>query len=166
MASNRFANKARVLQRMAQLPSAIKDAVRIAQQQNAAELTAAIKGAAPVDTGDLRDSVRAWKEGETVPSGTLSAGGSGETLPELAFAVTAGDDKAFYARWVEFGTVAGRVGGVTRNASGRVRKVYRDHPGTAAQPFFYPIYRSLKKRLLNRVARAAGKGARKAAGGG
>ncbi|MDF1720519.1 MAG: HK97 gp10 family phage protein [Minwuia sp.] len=58
----------------------------------------------------------------------------------------------FYARFVEFGTKGG----------GKNRP---DHAGTAAQPFLFPAYRILKKRLkgrINRSVKAAVKQAAKA----
>jgi hypothetical protein len=39
------------------------------------------------------------------------------------------------------------------------------HPGTAAQPFFYPSYRALKKRAKSRMSRAAKKAAQRVAAG-
>lgn len=53
---------------------------------------------------------------------------------ELQRKVIAGDGEAFYGRWVEFGT-----------------------SDTPAQPFFYPAYRLLKKRIQNRLKRSVAK---------
>ena len=63
--------------------------------------------------------------------------------------------KHYWARFVEFGTKAG----------GKNRP---DHPGTQAQPFLFPAYRILKKRIVGRIRRsvkAAVKEAAKDTGG-
>lgn len=62
---------------------------------------------------------------------------------ELQIIVQAGGKKAPHARWLEFGTVK-----------------------AAARPFFWPSYRSLRKRIKSRASRASGKAAKKVAAGG
>lgn len=62
---------------------------------------------------------------------------------ELAVIVQAGGPKAIHARWNEFGTVK-----------------------MPAQPFFFPAYRALRKRIRSRVNRASKKAAEKVAAGG
>lgn len=52
---------------------------------------------------------------------------------------------ALHARWVEFGTKGGVLG------------------SQPAQPFMFPAYRLLRKRVRNRIGRAIGKAARKVA---
>jgi hypothetical protein len=61
-------------------------------------------------------------------------------LDDLVAAVKAGDAKAFYARWVEFGT----------------QKMQ-------ARPFFFPAYRALKKRVKSRINREMKKAIREGA---
>ncbi|MEX1244867.1 MAG: HK97-gp10 family putative phage morphogenesis protein [Thermoanaerobaculia bacterium] len=56
---------------------------------------------------------------------------------ELARKVRAGDKAAFYARFVEFGT-----------------------PKSPAQPFFFPTFRLLRKRIQGRTKRAVAKAVR------
>lgn len=114
---------ARLNRRMKVIPLAARQAVQPALDKSADELVAQIERLAPVDEGDLRDSAEA-RPGEH----------------ELQRVVTVGDDVAFYARWVEFGTVE-----------------------NAPQPYFFPAYRLLKKRLSNRIKRAIGKAVREAA---
>jgi HK97 gp10 family phage protein len=127
MANNRFSNKSRALKRMAALPAAIKVETKAALLKNAVMVMEAQRQAAPVDDGDLRESGKVKDISDSA---------------RIAVQVGFGDEKAFYARMVEFGT-----------------------PKQHAQPFFYPVYRSLKKRVIASIARAAGKGARKAVGG-
>jgi HK97 gp10 family phage protein len=49
----------------------------------------------------------------------------------LTATIYAGNDEAYYARWVEFGTVK-----------------------MAAQPFFYPSYRALRKKAKSNIKRS------------
>jgi hypothetical protein len=75
----------------------------------------------------------------------------------LIITIYAGSDEAFHARWVEFGTAPHLNGGRFAGSS---------HPGTAAQPFFYPSYRATRKRAKGRVTRAVNKAAKRIAAGG
>lgn len=70
---------------------------------------------------------------------------------------------SFHARFLEFGTAASTKGQRIRNASGRVRRARRSHPGTTAQPFFFVAVVSLKKRVRTRVTRALRAAAKKVA---
>ena len=51
------------------------------------------------------------------------------------------------------------------SAADRVFKVVAG-PGTTAQPFFYPAYRAVRKRVKGRVTRSITKSAKKVAAGG
>ena len=82
--------------------------------------------------------------------------------PALKWRVTAGDETAFYARMVEFGTAPAKRGQTVTNKSGRSRKSARTHPGTSARPYFFPAYRALRKSLKTRLSRAFTKAKRKA----
>lgn len=78
------------------------------------------------------------------------------------------------AHLVEFGTaphaiapkkgkaVLADVGGQPPAVFGKAVK----HPGTQPQPFFFPAYRALKRRVVSRMARASGQAIEKAAKGG
>lgn len=107
----------RLQQRMDAIPREVRQVVQPALDKSAQELAARQRSLAPRDDGDLQASIR-------VEPGDH----------ELARKVLAGDDRAFYARFVEFGTLEAE-----------------------AQPFFYPAYRLLKKRLSGRIKRAISK---------
>lgn len=111
---------ARLNARMNAIPKNVREAVQPALDKSATELVGMQKTLAPVDEGDLQDSIRS-EPGDH----------------ELQRKVIAGDDKAFYARWREFGTAS-----------------------QAASPFFYPAFRLLRKRLTNRIKRSIGKAVR------
>ena len=108
---------ARLNRRFAAVSQAARDAVVPALDQGADQLVAAAKHLAPEDDGDLKDSIR--KEDGEHP---------------LQRVVKAGDDAAFYAMFVEHGTV-----------------------DKDAQPFLFPAYRLHKRQVENRIRRAIGK---------
>jgi len=97
----------------------------------------------------------------SAPLGSLfSSRISSDTPDDLRVTIFAGAwgamKDAFYARWVEFGTKAGVKGGRTPDARAdgrRTRRVYRTHPGTKAQPYFFPPFRRLKGRALAGLVR-------------
>jgi len=110
--------------KLGRLKPAVRRHIEKAIELNARDVRdlAASFAARSSDTGDLVRSIRAV----SYTSGRATR-----------WRVIAGDEKAFYARWVEFGTAA-REG----------------HPGTAPQPFFFVAYRALRKRLRGRLTRA------------
>tara|TARA_R110002020_G_scaffold61270_3_gene165023 strand:+ start:282 stop:656 length:375 start_codon:yes stop_codon:yes gene_type:complete len=113
---------ARLSKRFEAVPKAVKAAVEKAVEQCAEELVALAKTLAPEDRGDLKESIR------------VEAGEH-----DLARKIVAGDQDAFYARWVEFGTL--------------------DQP---AQAFLFPAYRLLREKFKRRIDRAARKAIKEA----
>lgn len=99
-------------------------------EKSADEIVALAKRLCPVDQGDLRDSI-GWTWGDAPEGSVVLASTKGAVLRITIFA---GNDEAFYARWVEHGTAA-----------------------MAAHPFFFPAFRILKKRANNRTKRAVAK---------
>jgi HK97 gp10 family phage protein len=138
------------------LPVAAKAAMQVAIGQMADEIVALAKGLVPVDSGDLKDSI-AWTWGK-VPKGALTLGkvAAATIGGDLTATVYAGNDKAYYARWVEFGTAPHINGGMFAG---------RQNRGTHARPFFYPAYRANKKPGLRRIRAAVRKSARDVAAG-
>lgn len=114
MADNEFTNKDRMRRRFAAIPQAIRAELHRVTLQNATELRDAQTRIVPVDSGDLRDSHKI----EDRSDGVI-----------VDVRVSAGDEKAFYARFVEFNQ----------------------------QPWFFPSYRALKRRMKSRRARAVNK---------
>lgn len=178
--------------KLAAIPAAVRLEMRNALATNADELADMMRRLAPADTTKLRRSI-GWRFAtggdDTSSRSGLRAGRAAQSVAkgnsELAVEVFAGDRErtgAYYARWVEYGTAAGvrkrsrsysqGKGGPGLNlrstASGgkkRTRKVYRTHPGTRAQPFFWPAYRALKRRMQSRLTRAMTKAIKQTAGG-
>jgi HK97 gp10 family phage protein len=112
-----------------ELPKRVEEATRAAMEKSAEELVAMMKRLAPIDTGDLQMSI-SWTWGDA-PDGAVVVGESAEDSRGLKITIYAGSKAAYYARWVEFGT--------------------KEQP---AHPYFYPAYRSLRKRIKSRTTRA------------
>lgn len=117
-----------------------RDEIRRAMETSADEIVALAKSLAPVDKGDLKDSI-GWTWGKA-PKGAMTLGKVQSDGVDSEFTITiyAGNSKAYYARWVEFGTQ--KMG---------------------AQPYFYPSYRALRRRSKSRVTRAVTKAIKKVA---
>jgi HK97 gp10 family phage protein len=123
--------------RMAAIPKAVREAVTPALSKSGDELAGAMKTLAETsrETGALIDSIAVTPGGQTTPP--YSQPGASRVVPENAVAVTAGNSKVRYAHLVEYGTTK-----------------------MAAEPFFWPAYRLLKKRLQSRIKRSIGKAVR------
>ncbi|MFN3746701.1 MAG: HK97-gp10 family putative phage morphogenesis protein [Hyphomicrobiaceae bacterium] len=138
-----------LVDKLGRLPPAARKHIRAAIAQSAREMAALVRAAAPVDTGQLRDSVGytfgAFEENKRSRSRISSASAEGVADPDLTAQVHAGGGAAFYARFVEFGT---------RN------------PSRPARPFFYPALRLTRKKHMDRLKRATHKAAREVAKGG
>jgi len=127
-----------------QLPRQVKAEVRKALDAGAAEIVAMQRTLVPVDSGDLRDSIgytfgKYTAENANV-RGVTAGPDSGEN--ELSVTIHAGNAKAFYAMFQEFGVV-----------------------GKAAQPFFYPAWRAGIKKVKRQIASAFRKATKKLGGG-
>ncbi len=150
----------RIQQRMKAIPQAVKNAVRPDMEQAAQDIVDMAKSLVPVshpNGGTLRDSI-GWTW-DAAPAGSMTLASS--TAGELTITIYAGNEEAFYARWVEFGTQAGVLGqrvadpgAAVKQSKTKGRKSYRTHGGTQAQPFFFPAYRLGKKAAAGKVRRA------------
>ena len=140
-------NRDRLLRKLARIQGAPRAAMRQALEQNAAEITAMQKRLAPVASGDLRNSIGStFGKFRAANANVRGVAGGGGSDPDLSVTIHAGDAKAFYAAFLEFGAsgpwqIGGRFEGAT-------------HPGFSAQPFFYPAWRALKRRSKSRLTRA------------
>lgn len=123
------------------MPEAIKAEVRASLVQSANEIADTARALAPVDDGDLQGSIKVTEPGGVTP--LYSSGGSHQ-VGDMAVAVTAGNSSVRYSANVEFG----------HDGKG-------NPDGAAPRPFFWPAYRSKKKRVRNRTARAINKAAKK-----
>lgn len=136
-----FRNKERVLKVLKRLPAAIKAEAKIALDQEAEEVVAAMKRACPVGhvleqhPGDLRDSIHAYDGHRALKSGGVRA----ELLKTIL--ADAKDRKGnFVGPHVEFGHLMATGGHVP------------------AHPWFFPTWR-IQRDGLKRRLRAAGRAA-------
>jgi HK97 gp10 family phage protein len=155
----------RLLRQLQALPNSVRAELSDALLAEAREMAAAVARATPRRYGDLQASV-GWSAGAPPRVRTNGAfrlspedfGARGDALAKagLLFTVYAGDDKAYYARFVEFGTSPAPKGR-SRDITGKSRNNLRAHAGTKAQPFFYPTIRARKKAAKSRVVRRLNK---------
>ena len=130
-------NRARLERKLRALPQAAKREIRAALEASAEEIVALAKSLVPEVSGDLRESI-GWTWGRA-PKASMTLGRvAADSLgADLTITIYSGNSEAFYARWVEFGTQK-----------------------AAAQPYFYPAYRALRRRARSRTSRAVNKAAR------
>jgi len=162
-------NRERALKRLSAIQGAPRQAIRDALKQGAEEVTAMQKRLAPHKSGDLQNSIGytfgSYRPENSNVRGMTASSGGGD--PDLTVTIHAGDAKAFYAAFVEFGTSAHEIkpkrpGGLL-NVYGRLLTTV-SHPGATPQPFFFPGWRATRKRVKSRISRATTKSVRKAAG--
>jgi HK97 gp10 family phage protein len=125
-------NKDKFFRRLKDTVPGIETELRDAIAVSAQEMVVKAESLAPVDEGELRKSIE-WKWtkstqlGSKSPAAVVQAGSNDQS------------NKAFYARWVEFGSAVNNK-----------------------QPFFFPAYRLLRKRIRSRISRAMTRAAKKA----
>lgn len=164
-------NRERLRKKLLALAPAIRAEIKPALEKGAQEIVDLAVHLAPVGaTRALRNSID-WSYGNP-PPGSVLHNGRKSTLDnvknDLLISVYAGNDRAYYARWVEFGTQASTKGGRVADkragsSPGRTRKSYRTHPGTPAQSFFFPAYRATRASVKRRIQNATNKALKKVA---
>jgi len=140
--------------KLRQLPKAMSDEIRSAMESVADDIVRMMKSLVPVDSGDLQKSI-GWTWGDA-PRGalTISKVVGGSRSKALTITIYAGDEKAYHARWVEFGTAP---------HANRGKFAGTQNPGTPAQPFFFVSYRANKKPGKAKVRKAINTSAKKVA---
>jgi len=122
---------------MEAIPKAVIEAVQPALEKSGQELVGVMQTLAEPsrDTGDLIDSITYTTAGNSTPP--YSQPGGAQVVPPNAVMVTAGNQDVRYPHLVEYGA---------------------QH--APAQPFFWPAYRLLKRRMANRIKRSISKAVR------
>lgn len=146
---------ARLHRKLQRMPEVAKARIKTAMEQGANEIVAMMKSLAPVDDGDLRDSI-GWTWGKKPKYAQALATVKSSLAGDLTLTIYAGNEKVRYAHLVEFATRAHQNGGQFAGTM---------HPGTAAQPFFFVAWRALRKRTNSRITRAINKAAKDVAAG-
>lgn len=147
-------NMARLERKLKRLPDAATAGIKAAIETVAEDIVRLARSLAPEDDGDLKRSI-GWTWGAP-PRGAITLGKVARSAlgKDLTITVYAGDDTAFYARWVEFGTAPHENGGIFAGTK---------NPGTSAQAFFYPAYRASRKAAKRNIRKATRAAARKVA---
>lgn len=130
---------AKLDRKLKRMPDLAKAEIRAAMEVAAAEMVATMKNLVPVASGDLRDSI-GWTWGKAPKGAGIVAQAKSKLGGDMTITVYAGNAKAFYARWQEFGTVS-----------------------QPAQPYFFVSYRIHKKSAKRRIGGAIRKAAKKVA---
>lgn len=110
--------------KLERIPQKTRDLMRLSLAKGADDITSMMRRLVPVRTGELRKSI-GWRWGNIKG---VSQGGD----RDLTLTIYAGSDKAFYARWIEFGTVK-----------------------MNAQAYFFPSYRALRASVKKDLRAAA-----------
>ncbi|KAB0570584.1 HK97-gp10 family putative phage morphogenesis protein [Brucella pituitosa] len=118
--------------RLARIPEAMRERLMAETETAANEIADQIRNFAPVDDGDLKESITVTGPGHTTPP--HSQPGGSQTVPEGVYMITAGNSKVRYAHLVEWGTEKNE-----------------------AQPFFFPAIRLKRKKTKAALRRAARK---------
>ena len=127
----------RFQRRMQAIPKAARMAITPVLLKQGNAMAASMRALAPVDEGDLQDSIEVTGPGESTPA--YSQPGGSSTVPENAVAITVGNTDVRYPHLQEYGTTF-----------------------HAAQPFFWPAFRMHRKRAAAAIKRGIGKAIREA----
>lgn len=132
------------------MPDAVRLAVRDAMEKQAEECVDMMRRLAPRgESGALAASI-GWTWGGKVPQGAIGIAAVGNG--DMSITIFAGSKTAYYARWIEFGTSPHSLVKGSGTKSGKGRSEYgARHPGTVAQPFFFPSWRALRKTIRRRI---------------
>lgn len=140
--------KDQLLRKFRAMPRAVQDEVRRQVSASAGDVRDMQRRLAPKDKGVLAASIRVEVDEFRAK---VIAGGTPQTRREVRKGSGEFTDEAILA---EFGTKPHRNKGKFAGTM---------HPGTPPRPFFWPAYRSMKKRIKGQLSRAITKGIKKAA---
>ncbi|MCX5478453.1 HK97 gp10 family phage protein [Kaistia geumhonensis] len=144
----------RLKAKIAAMAPAARAEIQKALVESGEEIANLARHLAPKKSGALARSIGSTLGAYTPDNSNVrgvSAGGGND----LSVTVHAGDENAYYAAFVEFGTAPHRQKRNPFNGG--------EHPGSKAVPFFFPAYRAGKKRAKSRIARAVNRAAKKVA---
>lgn len=155
--------------RMRAIPKAAREAVQPVLLREAEKMAETMRALAPddpaTDAPDLKSSIAVTGPGQTTPP--YSQPGGSAVVPENMAAITVGNEEVRYPHMVEYGTAPHAVdkGANNHTLLGKARKAMKlgtMHPGTPAQPFFWPAFRMHSKKSLAAIKRGIGKAIREA----
>lgn len=139
----KWRNKDKLFAKLRKSVPGIEAAVTDANVKSANAIAAIQKSFAPVDDGDLRESIEVTLPGGRSPA--HSQPGGSVSVPPGAVLITAGNTKVRYAHLVEYGTAPHPQGGLYEGTV---------HPGNPPAAFFWPGYRLGRRSAKGRATRA------------
>lgn len=130
-----------LLAKLKKLREQTSNGVAPAMVRGADSIVAMMKRQVPVKSGDLRDSI-GWSWGAG-PRGSISIASA--RVGPLTLTIHAGNEKAWYARLVEFGSAPHPQGGTGKGTF---------HPGNPPANFFFSSYRAMRKEVKAQLRKA------------
>lgn len=157
---------AKLERKLKRLPEVALVEIRSAMESVANQIVGLSKSLVPKESGALEKSI-GWTWGRP-PRGSITLGKVARSAlgKQLTITIYAGNDEAFYARWVEFGTAPHSLYPRADESRGKLQGIGDQHPGAAAHPFFFPAYRANRKEAKRKVRAATRRAAKRVAAGG
>jgi len=156
-------NYPRLLKKLQALREQTRDVVAPALGEGADRIVKLAKSLVPVDSGDLRDSID-WTFGKA-PKGSIHI--AQKSAGDWTITIFAGNAKAYYARFVEFGTKFHAAQASHRDrrykSFAAMTKAKQAHYATPAEPFFFPAWRALRKQVARELGKVIREAVRKVA---
>ena len=131
----------RLRKRLAAIPKQVQKATQPALMKQAEAMAASMRGLAPFESGDLRNSIEVTPGGAATPP--YSQPGGSMTVGSNAVAITVGNADVRYGHLVEYGHGNGFNGSTV-----------------PPKPFFWPAVRLHQKKAKAAIKRAVGKAVR------
>lgn len=161
MPRSRITGFPKLRQKLKRAPETIRAGVARAIEESIKDVQRRAVALAPVDTGNLRDTL-ASKQAIGFKEKGMRA--------EFGLRTKATRKRAYYAHFVEFGTKGYKAGDLRNNktsAKGKkyYTKVKKDVPARPAQPFMRPAFDAARPGIRLRIRKALGEAARKAQAG-
>lgn len=150
MAMKARLDTSKLQRRFRAMPEKVREQMQTQFAAGATDMVQMARRLAPKKSGDLAESIT-WNWGFQARV-KYSQGGGGKASGRagvMNIRYTAGNAQVRYAHIVEFGASPHVAGGIFKGAA---------HPGTPAQPYFFPAYRAKRRAFKIRTKRALKKG--------
>jgi len=161
MPRSRVVGGPKLRQKLKRAPETIRAGVAAAIEESIKDVQRRAVALAPVDTGNLRDTL-ASKQAVGIKDKGMRA--------EFGLRTKSVRKRAYYAHFIEFGTKGYKAGDLRHNktsAKGRkyYTKVKSDVPARPAQPFMRPAFEMARPGIRLRIRKALGDAAKRAEAG-
>lgn len=133
--------------------------VAAAMADEATRIVSEMKHTVPKRSHELENSI-GWTFGDPPKDAKFVAQGKHTKVAGqfLRISIYAGSFKAYWARWVEFGTKARAPGSYRDEKSKRRNAGKHGHAATPAQPYFWPIWRANQNHVRTAIRNAMKRG--------